>query len=151
MNKKTTHSIKYKILTYSRIQTYVPTEHQTKACFCNAEKNNTNHSLNTMTISHTIDWYFFSLAVVGLFLPCMNVYGLCECVHCFTRDNCVLKMEFQSVTTVFSWNLWQCHCQNVPSPPPSFNGWIHWKLYPESNVNCNFAVHFCSFPPHTLK
>lgn len=114
--QKKTHSIKYKIQTYSRIQTYVlcqQCEHHTKACFCStksqAKKNNIHHSIRLIRWQFHIQLTDVFLLLFCLFHAWMCIWIVCVCVHCFKR-HCVLKMEFQSVTTILSRNLWQCHC-----------------------------------------
>lgn len=50
--------------------------------------------------------FFFSLVDVFLFNAWIYYYSNCvQNVHCFKR-----YFVFQSVTTILSWNLWQCYC-----------------------------------------
>lgn len=59
------------------------------------------HLAEMMTISQTIDWFFFHS-----FACFMHEYECEWCLWIVSLRHCVLKMEFQSVTTLLSWNIY---------------------------------------------
>lgn len=149
---KKTHIQSNIIQTYSRTETYicaVPTpNNRQKHVF--ATPTIPFHSLEMMTISQTIDWFFHSL-LVCLFHAWMWLRLWIVFVHCFTQTLCIENGISIGNHIIVVEYLWRCHCQNAPSlplPHLSSNCWIHRKLSTESNVNCNFTVHFCSISPH---